>query len=89
MLAFKKRMAPAEMCKNKKMQNIDVASMHKKIKETAGQKTCSSAGGCIKSKTRINHNTKSKDTTVMGAKYIKELFQDDRGEKPSIDKKTN
>lgn len=53
------------MCKDiKKLQDIDIADMYKKVKELAREKTCSLAE-CLKSKRGNNHNGKRKDTIKM------------------------
>ncbi|XP_042883267.1 uncharacterized protein LOC122260182 [Penaeus japonicus] len=68
-----------ERCKNK-----DSSSMHKHIKDLIGTKSCSSSGCLI-----------AKDGTVIMEKeeilerwteYIEDLFHDDRGEKPKVEK---
>ncbi|MCH9665805.1 MAG: hypothetical protein K0U41_08180 [Gammaproteobacteria bacterium] len=65
-------------------KNINPAEMHKNINEIAGQKFCSSSG-CIKSKEGNIIMEKGK-ILERWTEYIKELFHDDRGEKPAIHK---
>ena len=67
-----------------KMENTDTAGMHKKIKEIAGQKTCSSTG-CIKSTEGTIIMEKDK-VLQRWTEYSAELFHDYRGEKPIIRK---
>ncbi|XP_037779155.1 uncharacterized protein LOC119575579 [Penaeus monodon] len=65
-------------------KNTDPSSMHRKMKELAGKKSCSS-GGCLKAKGRTIILEKDK-ILERWTKYTQELFQDDRGEKPIIRK---
>ena len=67
-----------------KLKNTDTAGMHKKIKEMAGQKTCSSTG-CIKSKEGTIIMEKDK-VLQRWTEYITDLFHNNRGEKPIIRK---
>lgn len=46
------------------MQDINIADIHKKIKELAREKTCTLAE-CLKSKRGNNHNGKRKDNIKM------------------------
>ena len=67
-----------------RLERQNTAVMHKKIKSLSTRKTCSSSG-CIESKD---------DTLVMEreevlkrwSEYIEELFYNDRGQKPLINK---
>ena len=64
------------------MKNTDTVGMDKKIKEVAGEKTCSSTG-CIKSKEGAIIIEKDK-VLQRWTEYIAELFHDNKGEKPII-----
>jgi len=68
-----------EKCRNK-----DPATMHKKIKEISGQASCSSSG-CIKSENGTVIMEKEK-ILERWKEYIGEVFHDDRGNKPIIQK---
>ena len=58
--------------------------MHKKIKELAGNQSCSNSG-CLK--TKDGTVILEKEKILEGWKnYIQELFHEDRGEKPLIKK---
>ena len=69
-----------ERCKN-----MEPSSMHKNIKEIAGNKPCSSSG-CLKAKDGTVILEKEK-ILERWTEYIGELFHDNRGDKPTIVKK--
>ena len=60
-------------------RNTDAKNIHRKIKEMAGGKSCSSSG-CIKSKERAVL-FKKENTWQRCTQYTGELFLDDQGEK--------
>lgn len=64
--------------REKKLQKLDIEVMHKMIKETAGQKMCTSARR-IKSKKGMLMTEK---IVQMWNKYSGELCNDNRGVKP-------
>ena len=65
-------------------QRTEPAGMHRKIKDITGHRSCSSTG-CIKSKEGTVLVEKDKILERWN-EYIGELFHDNRGEKPTINK---
>ena len=65
-------------------RTTDPSSLHKKVSTLIGKKTCTSSG-CIKAKDGSLLMEKE-ELTERWAEYIEELFMDERGEKPIIQK---